>query len=322
MADVNGDGVLDLLVGTGAGACSPRWWSTAVTDGGLGPFSDEIARFSPFDADFNGGVSVAGADIDGNALADNIIVGSGPGMDSQVKVFSSHLPSPAGVKAPDVFSTFTPYPGSTVGSHPRHRPGRLDARAGPVLVDRARARRAGARQNVPLGPVHARLQGRRPRDPPRSRTSHPTRRRPHSSWLTTSATPDGVSLAAGWVAGAEGGAKNRHRTARRGRHRARVVDRAVRAWTVNPAIYLENPNHQMGNLEFAQIAAFDTVSPAPPGQVTVATTSTTNGADLLVSGTGPPGAEVRKYTLARTRTRRRTPSDADAVDDTAGRCRV
>jgi len=31
----------------------------------------------------------------------------------------------------------------------------------------------------------------------------------------------------------------------------------------------------------------------------VATTSTTIGADLLVSGAGPAGAEVRKYTLGR-----------------------
>ena len=48
-------------------------------------------------------MTVAGADIDGNALADNIIVGSGPGMESQIKVFSSTLPSESG-KAPDVFS--------------------------------------------------------------------------------------------------------------------------------------------------------------------------------------------------------------------------
>ena len=59
-------------------------------------------------------MTVAGADIDGNALADNIIVGTGPGTESQVKVYSSTLPSESG-KAPDVFSTFTPYPGSQSG---------------------------------------------------------------------------------------------------------------------------------------------------------------------------------------------------------------
>ena len=59
-------------------------------------------------------MTVAGADIDGNAMADNIIVGSGPGIESQVKVFSSELPGEKG-KAPDVFSSFTPYPDSTSG---------------------------------------------------------------------------------------------------------------------------------------------------------------------------------------------------------------
>src|SRR6185312_9255993 len=38
----------------------------------------------------------------------NIIVGSGPGIPSEVKVFSSKLPSSPGA-APELFSTFTPY---------------------------------------------------------------------------------------------------------------------------------------------------------------------------------------------------------------------
>jgi hypothetical protein len=65
-------------------------------------------------------------------------------------------------------------------------------------------------------------------------------------------------------------------------------------------MYLEGPNHEMGNLQFAQMAELKPFSPAPPGTGTlVATTSTTTGADLLVSRTGPAGAEVRKYALAR-----------------------
>lgn len=100
MADVNGDMILDLIVGTGQGA-SPQ---VAVYDGNNtkdGRFKTEIARFAPFDAGFTGGATVAGADIEGNAMADNIIVGSGPGMQSQVKVFSSMLPGESG-KAPGV----------------------------------------------------------------------------------------------------------------------------------------------------------------------------------------------------------------------------
>ena len=50
-------------------------------------------------------MNVAGADIDGNAMADNIIVGPGPGIDSQVKVFSSEL------------SAEKDDPGAEAGSH-------------------------------------------------------------------------------------------------------------------------------------------------------------------------------------------------------------
>jgi hypothetical protein len=91
MADVNGDMILDLIVGTGAGV-SPEVAVYSGADTPDGPFKTELARFAPFDADFTGGVNVAGADIDGNAMADNIIVASGPGVESQVKVFSARRP--------------------------------------------------------------------------------------------------------------------------------------------------------------------------------------------------------------------------------------
>ena len=118
-----------------------------------GVFKTELTRFAPFDSGFTGGVTVAGADIDGNAMADNIIVGSGPGMESQVKVFSSKLPGESG-KAPDVFSTFTPYPGSQSGVTAGDRNGRSGFGPGEHR-DRARAGRCAADQDVPVGPVHA-----------------------------------------------------------------------------------------------------------------------------------------------------------------------
>ena len=56
---------------------------------GKGAFGNkELARFQPFDSHARGGVTVAAAQIDGTN-ADNIIVGSGPGVASEVKVYRS-----------------------------------------------------------------------------------------------------------------------------------------------------------------------------------------------------------------------------------------
>lgn len=64
------------------------------------------------------------------------------------------------------------------------------------------------------------------------------------------------------------------------------------------AIYLDNPNHHEENVSYAQIASFAPFAGPNPG-VTVATSSTVYGADLLVAGMTPGGQEVRKYTLER-----------------------
>jgi hypothetical protein len=293
MADVNGDGILDLIVGTGKGV-SPE---VAVYDGNNttdGLFKTEIARFAPFDAGFQGGVTVAGADIDGNALADNIIVGSGPGMESQVKVFSSKLPGESG-KAPDVFSTFTPNPGSQSG----------------VTLATGMVESGSGRESIVTAPG--------PGDPPliksfrwdlytptaRSQangtaTAHQHSGKPTDPTMTSQFMAydenyhDGVALSTGWVAGAEGGAKGIVTSQLGG-------EGTVRVWSTGslldgqPGIYLDNPNHHEENVKYAQIASFAPFTGGTPG-VTVATTSTNYGADVLVSG---PGGEVRKYELGR-----------------------
>jgi hypothetical protein len=111
---------------------------------------------------------------------------------------------------------------------------------------------------------------------------------------------DGVSLSTGWVAGAEGGAKSIVTGMLGG-------DGTVRAWSSGsrldgePGMYLEGPNHHSdGNVTFTQIASFAPFAGGPPGiGVQVATTSTTTGADILVSGAGPGGTEVRRFGLGR-----------------------
>ena len=138
MADVNGDMILDLVVGTGKGV-APEVVAYDGNDTTDGLFKTELTRFAPFDSGFTGGVTVAGADIDGNAMADNIIVGSGPGMESQVKVFSSTLPERVGQGARRVLQL--------------HAVSRIPVRGRPwppAWSRRARAGRASSRRQDPV----------------------------------------------------------------------------------------------------------------------------------------------------------------------------
>lgn len=295
MADVNGDMILDLVAGTGKGA-APEVVAYDGNDTADGVFRTEITRFAPFDKDVTGGVTVAGADIDGNALADNIIVGSGPGTESQVKVFSSSLPSERG-KAPDVFSTFTPYPGSQSG----------------VALATGLVEAGSGRESVVTAPG--------PGDAPLVKTFRwdlftPTAKAQANGTATQqhSGKPSdpqmtsqfmaydekyagGVALSTGWVAGAEGGAMSIVTSQLGGDGKVLVWSSGSRL-DGQPGMYLDNPNHHEADVKYAEIASFVPFPGVEPG-VTVATSSTVYGADLLVAGMTPGGQEVRKYTMER-----------------------
>ena len=77
--DVNADGIADILTGSGGGAAG-HVRAFNGTDG------SEIASFFPF-GDYNGGLSVAVGDVDGDGFGD-YVVGTTDGS-SHVKVFSS-----------------------------------------------------------------------------------------------------------------------------------------------------------------------------------------------------------------------------------------
>ena len=103
-------------------------------------------------------------------------------------------------------------------------------------------------------------------------------------------------MATGWVAGAEGGAKSIVT--------GQLGDRGtVRIWSSGsrldgfPAMYEESPNHHDVDIKYTQVASFEPIPDA--NGVTVATTSTTDGAELQVSGRGAGGAVVQKLGLAR-----------------------
>lgn len=289
MADVNGDNVLDLLVGTGPGV-GPQVVAYSGADGGRGPFRTELARFNPLDAGFKGGISVAAADLDGNAHADNIIVGAGPGTDGRVTVFSSTLPTLGAT--PEVFSSFTPYPGSRSGV--TLATGTVDVGTGRPSIVTAPGPGEPARIRTFRYDLYTPTEAARAR----GGTTDPGRDPAMTAEFDAydPAYTGGVSLATGWVAGAEGGAQSVITGQLTGPGEVRVWSTGSRL-DGGPAMYLHSPEHHAAMTEFAQIASF-TPFPGQAG-VRVATSSTTTGADLIVSGMGPGGSEVRKYALAR-----------------------
>ena len=108
----------------------------------------------------------------------------------------------------------------------------------------------------------------------------------------------GVSLATGWLAGSLGGAKRI------------VVGQLADAGTVKvfssgsaldggPALYLHSPSHHGHGADLPRDRELQRRS-TDPGGVRVATTSTTSGAHLLVSGVAQgAGGSVLKYDLVR-----------------------
>ena len=78
--DVNGDGVDDIVVGTGVGG-APR---VVVVDGLT---KATIADFFAYESTFTGGVNVATGDVNGDGFAD-VLVGSGVGGGPRVRVLS------------------------------------------------------------------------------------------------------------------------------------------------------------------------------------------------------------------------------------------
>lgn len=80
MADVNGDGDIDIITAAGAGG-GPHIKIFSGPNGNL------LSEFYAYDPMFNGGVNVAAADLNGDGKAE-VITGAGPGGGPHVKAFN------------------------------------------------------------------------------------------------------------------------------------------------------------------------------------------------------------------------------------------
>jgi hypothetical protein len=91
VADVNGDGIDDVITGAGFGGGPHVKVFAGVGSNGTVTSIDTanpIASFMAYDIMFNGGIWVAGADLNGDGSAD-IVTGAGSGGGPHVKVFAA-----------------------------------------------------------------------------------------------------------------------------------------------------------------------------------------------------------------------------------------
>lgn len=105
VGDINNDGVDDIIVGAGPGG-GPH---VRVIDGSkLDPAEGQLLSFFAFPATFQGGVTVAAGDVNGDGF-DDIIVGAGAGGGPHVKVFDGRDSLAAGDGAAVMsFMAYTP----------------------------------------------------------------------------------------------------------------------------------------------------------------------------------------------------------------------
>ena len=234
--------------------------------------------------------------------ADNIIVGSGAGVPSEVKVFRSDLPSQSG-KAPSLFSSFAPYPDDSSGVSVAS--GFVDFATGRYSIVTAPGPGSAAQVKVFVFPLMP---------PIGQRTASAKSESAKRAGKTADMCPEdagkpnlaaafmpfgldykgGLSLATGWLGGTLGGAERIVVGQLAGPGQVKVFSSGS-ALQGGPAMYLAPADHSpiVGFGEMASFTPFD-----GGAGVTVATTSTTHGANLLVSGVSAkdkaaPGSQIR-----------------------------
>jgi FtsP/CotA-like multicopper oxidase with cupredoxin domain len=289
MGDVDDDNVLDLVVGAGKDYAPEVVAFSGNAKDGNDTFATELARFAAFDGNVRGGVSVTSTQIDGTT-GDNIVVASGPGIQSEVKVFSTKLAALG--TAPELFSSFKPYPGDQSGV--TLASGFTDFSTGRNSIVTAPGEGAAAEIKLWVYTLFAPIDGATANE---SVDIH----KPANTATITPFGADyrgGVSLAAGWLTGSQGGAEA-IAIGQQATPGAVKVYSSGSALQGGPELYLQSMMAHSHNVAFTEAASF-TPFDGDSG-VSVATTSTPIGADLLVSGVadGESAAQVRKFQLVR-----------------------
>jgi FtsP/CotA-like multicopper oxidase with cupredoxin domain len=295
MGDVDDNNILDLVIGAGENHAPMVVAYSGKAAGGKAAFATELARFAAFDTSERGGVSVTATQIDGST-ADNIVVGSGPGMPNEVKIFSTELPPSPGT-APALFSTFNPYANDRSG---------VTLASG--FVDFATGRNSIVTAPGPGTPTQVKVFSFSLMKPLQARPTEvsATKQCPGPKEAATTAAfmpfglgySGGVSLSTGWLTGGLGGAEAIVVGQLSGPGSVKVYSSGS-ALQGGPKVYLQSFAAHAITPTFTDIAQFTPFEQA--SGVRVATTSTTVGADLLVSGISrtDKSAKVRKYQLVR-----------------------
>lgn len=291
MGDVDDDGVLDLVAGAGKDFAPQVAVFAGKPKADKPAFATEIARFLAFAPEARGGVSVAATAIDGGS-ADNIIVGSGPGAPSAVKVFGPKLPAPGA--APALFATFSPYGDDRSGVS--LATGFVDFSTGRNSIVTAPGPGRAAEVKVFAFSLMTPLAG----------SAHAGHGGDAGQPVATAAFmpfgPDykgGVSIATGWLAGEFGGAQRIVASQLADAGTVKVFSSGL-SLDAGPALYLHSPVEHSHGPTYREVASFAPF-PGSTSGTRVATTATTFGADLLVSGSVSPMADARvlKFDLVR-----------------------
>ena len=299
MGDVDGDGILDLIVGAGKDHAPDVVVYAGASIRGKGTFGTELARFQPFNSQARGGVSVAAAQIDGTN-ADNVIVGSGPGLPSEVKVYQIPL-AVSSSAGPALFAAFKPYGDDRSGVS--IATGFVDFATGRESIVTAPGAGSATEVKVFAFPLFKQIAKAGAGGTQAAAADQPLNT---ASFMPFGrAYRGGVSLATGWLAGALGGAKRIVVSQLADKGTVKVFSSGS-ALDGGPSLYLQSPLHHDHGAQFREIASFEPFAGSAGARV--ATTSTTTGANLLVSGVAAGGtdASVFKYDFVRPNAQSRT----------------